>query len=267
LFKENGDVKKDVNVAKVIYTLYRSLGYSALYDTPPAMGSLLAEMNVIAPKFITSFAPDGIDFSRSTPKHEMRERILEALDKSRDIPAKNPEPFIPLPGQDMVSYLKIDDCSFPIHRIQNDEFPHGQWHLVLRDGSLVNATKDLLKEIEEHLKANKPINEIDLRDKIIKKSDGITPLNILDYINPTTLAGMSEEPRKQLWEGLNNCKKRGSEGATLLCLDQDEVTGLRMDIQAFRKLPTPPKQKPVLQGTFTDLSALSQVKGIDISII
>ena len=234
LFNPNGNPKEGVKVPRKLYRLYNELENSALYDTQTAFGQLLFEMGVVAHRFTHNFAKEKMDFRRSEKNADILTRIEQAMDNKRDAAVPHIAPFINPPGRDMVTFLKIDGCSFPIHRIESPEFPHGQWHLVLKDGTLVNATDEVREDIREQLANKKAISNIDLSKYI-----GETPLNVIDYLNETSLNAMNPKARDLLLGGINACRNRdqnnGVKAQALVCLDQDEATGLRMDNGQFKE--------------------------------
>lgn len=234
LFHHNGQPRNDVNIQKLalhIGALHRTLEHSALYDTTTALGCFLYDLNFdgISEHF-KKFAPAGIDACRAEPGAPVQVRYAQALDGSRKPAIPEVAGFIHPPGKEKETFVVLGGCRFPIHRIDSQEFPGGQWHLVLKNGQLVNATQKIQDDITNHLNAGGSINDITLEPTLGK--DG-KPLSVSQFIRPSSYTELSAGVKKQIEQALKDCTERSPEkdGVNPLapcCIQEDLLTGLLM---------------------------------------
>lgn len=238
----NGASPKKVGVdavAAAICHLHDELNRSALYDTTTALGCFLYDLNFpgISKHFKATIAPGGIDARRAEPGANIYKRYAQSLDVSREPPAPETASFIHPPGKPNETYIVLgksensEGCRFPIHRIESHEFPDGQWHLVLRNGQLVNATQSLRDDIDAHLRAGGRVNDLMLTPTL--GADG-APLTVRDYLNTASFSRLSSKVQEQLDAALKACAVRSQDQDAVnplapCCIDEDMLTGLRMD--------------------------------------
>lgn len=238
LYNDNGSPKKTEEPHKALLELYQDLKKTALYDTDTTFGVFAVMMNY-SDKLKETF-PNGINFARSTPGAPMEQRFVEAVsNKPLPVPEGEYSRFMSPPGKRFTpedpagsTYVEIAGLRFATCQVRTQNHPdwqHGETHLVLKSGQLINLTNEVRERIRNHIESRLPLQELTFAPE--------GNHSITQYIRVPQRPADAKEP-PEVWKKITDIAEiiktrvatlNSSDPVGLVCLDEDKLTGLRMD--------------------------------------